>query len=86
MRIHIRRHMIHLGYGRLMEDVHGKRMKSFGGKPASSKKERFLKRMSLTASSKKNPLSGFSPGANKKSLSYRQASVTEHRPHTVLLR
>ena len=85
MRIHIRRHMIHLrrpfNQGRTW-----KRMKSFGGKPASSKKERFLKRMSLTASSKKNPLSGFTPGANKKNLSYRPASVTEYRPHTVLLR
>ena len=84
MRIHIRRHMIHLrrpfNQGRTW-----KRMKSFGGKPASSKKERFLKRMSLTASSKKNPLSGFTPGANEKEPQL-QASVTEYRLHTILLR
>ena len=39
MRIHIRRHMIHLGTAILMSVVHGKRMEGFGGDPASLKGE-----------------------------------------------
>ena len=92
MRIYIRHHMIHLGTGILISVVHEKRVESFGASPALLKRE-IPKKNVATASEEKNPLFGFAPGANKKTpganertLSYRPASVTEYRLHTVLLR